>query len=104
MTVETAVADVDEGFYDRADAHIYLSNDQITGVATRGKVSASMMYANARFSAWVSATSRESGEDMAQNREEAITFFVEQFRLMLEEHYDDYAANFDPYMRPNGNG
>ena len=95
---EKTMADVDDGFYDRADAHIHLSNDQITEAATRGKVSASMMYANARFSAWVSATSRRSGQEMEHNREEAIAFFVEQFRLMLEENYDDYTANFDQYM------
>ncbi len=92
------MADVDDGFYDRADAHIHLSNDQISGQVTRGKVSASMMYANARFSAWVSATSRDSSEDMERNREEAIAFFVGQFRLMLEEHYDDYVVNFGRYM------
>jgi len=95
------MAEVDEGFYDRADAHIHLSNDQIAGEATRGKVSASMMYANARFSAWVAATSYGSGEEMEKEREERVAYFVAQFRLMLEENYDDYATNFDQYMKPN---
>jgi len=91
----------DEGFYDRADAHIHLSNAQITEEVTRGKVSASMMYANARFSAWISATSFESAEEMEAKKDEKIAYFVEQFRLMLEENYEDYAANFDRYMRPD---
>lgn len=95
------MADVDKGFYDRADAHIHLSNDQISEDVTRGKVSASMMYANARFSAWVSAIPCQSGEEMMQDREKAVGYFVEQFRIMLEENYDDYATNFDRYMRPN---
>ena len=48
------MADVDEGFYDRADEHIHLSNDQMSKVSM-GKVSASMMYSVARFSAYISA-------------------------------------------------
>ncbi len=39
----------DDKFYERADAHIHLSNDQISGYVAKGKVSASMMYATARF-------------------------------------------------------
>ena len=93
--------EVDEGFYDRADAYIHLSNAQITEEVTRGKVSASMMYANARFSAWIAATSFESAEEMEAKKDEKIAYFVEQFRLMLEENYEDYAANFDRYMRPD---
>jgi len=95
------MADVDSGFYDRADAHIHLSNAQITEDVTRGKASASMMYANARFSAWVSATACQSAGEMEDQREEQMAYFVEQFRLMLEENYNDYATNFDRYMKPN---
>ena len=95
------MADLDNGFYDRADAHIHLSNAQITEEVTRGKASASMMYANARFSAWVSACACRSAEEMEDQREEQIAYFVEQFRLMFEEHYSDYASHFDRYMKPN---
>jgi len=92
--------DLDNEFYNRADAHIHLSNSQIDGI-DRGKVSASMMYANARFSAWLSATWCQSREDMLAGREESIIYFVEQFRKMLAENYDDYTDNFDLYMRPS---
>ncbi len=64
-----AIVEIDEGFYDRADAHIHPSNAQITEDMTRGKTSASMMYANARFSAWVSATACQSAEEMEEQRE-----------------------------------
>ncbi len=94
------MADLDKGFYDRADAHIDLSNAQMTEEVTRGKVSASMMYANARFSAWVSAAACQSAEEMEVRRDAQVAFFVEQFRLMLEENYSDYASNFDQYMKP----
>ena len=89
----------DDRFYDRADEHIELSNQQINATETRGKVSASMMYANARFSAWICASGFSSQKDMAAAREERIAFFCEQYRKMLNEHYDDYVENFDDYMK-----
>jgi hypothetical protein len=93
-------ADVDPEFYERADAHINLSNDQLAGI-TRGKASASMLYGTARFNAWVSATGFKSGEEMKQAREESIRYFVEQYEKMLAENLDDYIENFEKYMKPS---
>jgi hypothetical protein len=90
--------DADDHFYDRADAHIDLSNHQMKEIA-RGKVSASMMYATTRFNAWVTACGFESGAQMHEKREEVIRYFVEQYRIMLEENLDDYIENFEAYMR-----
>ena len=92
-------ADVDQDFYDRADAHINLSNDQMEKIS-RGKVSASMMYGLARFNAWVSATGFENAVDMKEKRGATLAYFIEQYSQMLEENFDDYAANFDKYMKP----
>ena len=91
------VSDVDDRFYERADAHIDLSNTQLKDIGA-GKVSASMMYANARFAAWISATWCADGEEMTRRRADSIDFFVTQFRLMLEENYDDYNGRFDAYI------
>ena len=91
--------DTDAKFYDRADAHIHLSNEQIAG-STRGKVSASMMYATARFNAWISARGFKSGEEMAREKEAIIKYFTDQYRLMLDENFDDYVAEFEQYMQP----
>jgi hypothetical protein len=91
--------DADDAFYERADAHIHLSNDQM-GDVTRGKVSASMLYGTSRFNAWVSACGFDSGADMAEKKEETIKYFVEEYAKMLEENLDDYIANFAQYMKP----
>ncbi|MBY6213290.1 DUF3144 domain-containing protein [Microbulbifer agarilyticus] len=88
----------DDEFYDRADEHIHLSNDQISGDIGRGKVSASMMYATARFNAWVSAVGWNSGEEMKASKEETLEYFVNEYRKMLEENLDDYIDNFSEYM------
>ena len=90
-------ADTDEGFFKRADAHIHIANEQIEEVG-RGKVSASMMYATARFNSWISACKAGSGDDLLDGKEEIIEYFVEQYRKMLGENLDDYARNFDKYM------
>jgi hypothetical protein len=90
--------ETDPKFYDRADAHIHLSNDQMSEMS-RGKVSASMMYATARFNAWVSACGFESGSEMNEAREKMLEYFVAEYRKMLEENLDDYIANFEPYMK-----
>ena len=93
---------IDDEFYDRADAHIHLANDQISEKIGRGKVSASFMYGLARFNAWVSACGWESGEELAEAKKETIEYFVTEYRKMLEENVSDYIANFDSYMRnPN---
>jgi hypothetical protein len=91
--------DVDEHFFDRADAMIHLANEQLARV-NPGKVSASTLYASARFNAWVTALGSTSAEEMASARTETIEYFVAQYLAMLEENLDDYIANFDQYMRP----
>jgi len=90
---------VDEAFYKRADAHIHLANAQLAEVG-RGKVSASFMYAVARFNAWISACGFESADEMQVSRDEAVEYFVNEYRQMLSQNLDDYIANFESYLRP----
>ena len=70
-------SDTDKEFFERADDYITLANEQAANVS-RGKVSASMMFATARFNAWVSASGTES----------------------LEENLGEYIEHFDKYMNP----
>lgn len=89
--------DVDEKFYERADAHITLSNEQLKEVGLI-KVNDSMMYGLVRFNAWVSANGFDSAEEMAAAREEIIEHFSTQYKKMLGENLDNYIANFDKFM------
>jgi len=91
--------EVDNKFYERADAHIHLCNEQISKDIGKGKVSASTMYATARFNAWVSACGWGSGKEMAEAKAETLEYFVTQFSKMLEENLDDYIENFQSYMQ-----
>lgn len=91
--------EVDKHFYDRADEHINLSNDQLN-TESKGKVSASMMYGLSRFNSWVSACGWNSSEEMKSAKKETLNYFVDEYRKMLEENLDDYINNFDEYMKP----
>lgn len=90
--------ETDPHFYDRADAHIDLSNQQRREIS-RGSVSASMMYATARFNAWISASEHDSARAMADDKQRILDYFVGQYRKMLEENVDDYIENFERYMK-----
>lgn len=84
-----------EAFVKRADAHIALANDQISEEVTPGEVSSAFMYGMARFNAWIAACSYESAEDMAASKEEAIEYFVEEYKKSLSQHIDSHIENFD---------
>lgn len=98
------MSNTDDDFFSRADAHIRLSNDQMSETATRGKVSASMMYATARFNAWVTACGWKNAEEMAAAKDETVAYFVAEYQKMLEENLSDYITHFDDYMRPRSQG
>ncbi|MBC2658849.1 DUF3144 domain-containing protein [Pseudomonas sp. MSSRFD41] len=86
----------DHQFFDRADAIIDLANSQVA-TSGRGKVSASLMYANARFCAFIRATGCRDAEEMAASKQQTLDYFVDQFRHMLDEHLTDYAEHFAQY-------
>jgi hypothetical protein len=90
-------------FWARADEVIDIANKQ-SDDSTSGKVSASLLYAAARFSSFSLASSAKDVEEMKRNVEEAIQYFSGQFEKMLIENIDDYVKNFDSYTLPKENG
>ena len=91
--------DADRKFYDRAQEHLSVANEQLAD-GSQGQVSASMMYACARFNAWVSANTRGSAKDLKGAYGETIEYFVAQYRKMLVKNLDDFVANFGEYIQP----
>ena len=91
--------EADREFYDRAQEHLSVANEQLADVP-RGEVSASMLYACARFNAWVSASNRESATDLKGAYGETIEYFVAQYRKMLVKNLDDFVQNFGEYVKP----
>lgn len=89
---------IDNQFFERADKLISLANKQIDKETTPGKVSASFMYAVARFNSWLSAQGFKDSNEMKESREETLNYFVAEYRKMLEDNLDDYIDNFDDYF------
>ena len=91
----------DTTFFERADAHIALSNEQLR--TTEGaRVAASTVFGAARFNAWMCANMNGSAERMKQRRDEAERVFLDEYRRMFLENYDDYVANWDRYNSAGG--
>ncbi|MEI6507691.1 MAG: DUF3144 domain-containing protein [Bacteroidota bacterium] len=91
------MTNIDDKFYDRVDEHIALSNQQLAS-GSKGEVSAAMMYAVARYNAWLSAGGWNNAKELEEAKEKTIDYFVEEYRKKLTENLDDYIRNFDHYM------
>lgn len=96
------MSEVDDKFFQRADDHINLSNDQLSD-SSIGKVSASMMYSVTRFNAWFSACEFNNAEEMKKGKEKTIKYFVAEYKKMLTENFDNYIENFDNFMQTKEN-
>ena len=83
-------------FWERVNAIIDLANEQCKD-APRGEISSSLLYATARFHAFLVASAASDVEEMKANRQEAIDYFPEQYKKMLIENLDEYIENFDDY-------
>jgi len=98
--MSTPVPERDEMFYQRADEHIALANDHINTQQTRPvDANDSLLYATARFNAWIVAASFTNAEDMKNDKANAIAYFTDAYKKMLEEHFDDYVNRYETYMR-----
>jgi hypothetical protein len=94
------MAEFNDAFYERVAAHINMSNDQKKAPGlSANEVNDSMLFASARFCAWLSATNYSSGEAMAAQKQKIIEYFIDGFRRMLEGNIEDYSRNFDRFMK-----
>ncbi|BFM06513.1 DUF3144 domain-containing protein [Halioxenophilus aromaticivorans] len=84
--------------YDLVDALVELANQATDKALDPGEAHQAMMYATARYGAFIVAASSESKEDYEQDKLDARNFYMDQFRQLLNENFDDYLANFDQYL------
>ena len=85
-----------EAFWRVADSFIAHANGQ--NDTDSGVVSAGFAYSSARFNAFVIASQCGSKEAFEAEKDAAINYFVEQYKLALTENVADYSANFDKYI------
>jgi hypothetical protein len=98
MSDEKSAQNMDKDFFKRTDAFIQVANGLCKENET-GKVSASMLYAAARFNAFIVASSAKDKAEADRNKVEAIDYFTDQYRAMLLANMDDYINKYDEYMK-----
>ncbi len=100
MTKKSNNTDKDDEFYEMADSYIALANKQGKDII-QGKVSATFLYAAARFNTFLVASNASSKKQFESDKENSIEYFMTEYKKMLEEHFSDYVANYDSYIGNN---
>ena len=89
-TAETPFVRMATAFIDQANA--------FSREAGQDMVATALMHAAARYIAFAAASGADSRSHYAGERDAAVDHFAAQFREVVAQHYDDYAANFEAYL------
>ena len=84
----------DKQFWDLADSFIQLANTHLDE-AKPSRVSASALFAAARFNAFVITAAAGSKEQLIAEKEAAIAYFLGEYESMLRENLDEHMARYD---------
>jgi hypothetical protein len=87
---------IDKNFIKMADIFIEDAN-QLCEVKEPDHqlVNGALLYASARFSAFITASLSNSKENYQKSADEAVKFYAEEFTKMLKEHMRQYEVVFD---------
>jgi len=83
----------DQQFWELTDTFIREANEQCS-VAERAKVGAALLYAAARFNAFVAAAAAGNESSFQADRPKAFEYFSDQYARMLAENLNEWANNF----------
>lgn len=97
--VKATQDDADKNFITLADSFIELANEKSNNSDPQ-LINASMLYATARYSAFITASLSESKESYEQSTDQAIDFFMDEFKKMLQEHMNQYKSTFKQETPP----
>jgi len=86
-----------EQFWKLADSFINLANEHYEKESD-GKVGYAMLYAAARFNAFIVASTAGHKQDLGEEKQQATEYFTEQYRKMFSENLEDYEKNFEQYL------
>ncbi|HEY0663093.1 MAG TPA: DUF3144 domain-containing protein [Thiobacillaceae bacterium] len=84
----------DKPFWNMADSFIQLANTHLDKEKP-SRVSASALFATARFNAFVIAAATENKAQLVAEKEAAIAYFMNQYESMLRENIDEHMARYD---------
>jgi len=90
--------DGDQALYECADEIINLANSLVKK-STDTKVSASLLFATSRFNAFIVASMTENAEELKNDKDEALEYFLDQYKKMFLSNVEDYIENYDEYLK-----
>jgi len=93
----TEAEDNEREFWKLADSFINLANDLYASEGD-GKVGYALLYAAARFNAFIVASTAGDKQELSDEMAPATAYFSDQYRKMFTENLEDYQANFDNYL------
>lgn len=112
MTDKISATDITEeevlnaAFFERADEFIKIANEfcKPSGKSQspsdlRNEVSASLLFASARFNTWVAANTFKNGEEMRAAKDQVTSYLMQQFQMMLDDNFEEYCEQFENYLR-----
>lgn len=98
MTDTHVPATGDERIFDLADQLVAQANMATDQGLSPGEVHQALMYASARYGAFIVAASSESKADFKEDKLEARNFYLDQFRQLLNDNFDDYLHHYEHYL------
>lgn len=85
--------DDNKQFISMADSFIDLANQHCDD-SHNALVNASLLYASARFSAFLTASVAESKEAYETSIDSAVDYYTQEYKKMLNEHMEQYKSVF----------
>ncbi len=84
--------------WDLIDQVIESANNATEQGLQPGEAHQALMYAAARYGAFIIAATSETRADFEQDEQNARKFYMDQFRRLLLDNFDEYRENFGDYL------
>ncbi|WP_051293633.1 DUF3144 domain-containing protein [Pseudoduganella violaceinigra] len=82
-------------FFENVDAYIALANaHENSNVGAPQLVGASLLFAAARYNAYLVARAQPDLETFKGKKEEAKAYFIDQFNKMFDDNWAEYTEQF----------
>jgi hypothetical protein len=83
---------IGQDFWSLVDKFIQVANAQEEGMKA-SRISSAMLYAAARYNAFLSVSGCENAEMLAEARQASLEYFADQYEKVYLENFDDLAAS-----------
>lgn len=90
--------DNDQAFWDLTEQFVEQANSALE-TTDPGKIGAALLYAAARFNAFVVASASVDRKEYIADMDEAMEYLSKQFRHMLGDNLRDFKDNYKVYIR-----